>query len=114
VLRGVTLARSRLHLADVLDEAQTRGLPVFVVGPPPSGDERINSAVADLSATFADVCLRRRVPYVDSYTPLVAHEDWLTDLAAGDGVHPGQAGYGLIAWLVLHGGWHDWLGVPQS
>ena len=31
--------------------------------------------------------------------------------AAGDGDHPGQAGYGLIAWLVLHGGWGAWLGV---
>jgi hypothetical protein len=26
-----------------------------------------------------------------------------------DGIHPGQAGYGLIAWLVLHGGWDTWL-----
>jgi len=24
-----------------------------------------------------------------------------------DGIHPGQAGYGLIAWLVLHHGWAD-------
>jgi lysophospholipase L1-like esterase len=51
---------------------------------------------------------------VDCYAPLVSHEDWLTDLAAGDGVHPGQAGYGLMAWLVLHGGWHAWLGIPEA
>ena len=113
VLRGVTLARSAAAPRDILDAAQSRGLPTFVVGPPPSGDDRVNATLADLSGTFADVCLRRRVPYVDAYTPLVTHEDWLTDLAAGDGVHPGQAGYGLIAWLVLHGGWHDWLGLPQ-
>ena len=25
--------------------------------------------------------------------------------------HPGQAGYGLIAWLVLHNGWDDWLQI---
>jgi hypothetical protein len=35
-------------------------------------------------------------------------------MAAGDGVHPGQAGYGLLAWLVLHNGWADWLGVEAS
>ena len=36
------------------------------------------------------------------------------DLAAGDGVLPGQAGYGLMAWLVLHTGWHAWLGLPDD
>jgi len=111
--RGTTLARSRLHLADILDESSSLGLPVFVVGPPPTGDETLNTALAQLSDAFHDVCTRRRVPYVDTFIPLLRHEDWLTDLAAGDGVHPGQAGYGLIAWLVLHGGWHDWMGIPQ-
>jgi len=42
---------------------------------------------------------------------LLHHEQWQSDLATGDGVHPGQAGYGLIAWLVLHQGWPDWLGI---
>ncbi len=50
---------------------------------------------------------------MDCFDPLYAHEDWLTDLAAGDGEHPRQAGYGLIAWLVLHNGWYEWLGVPR-
>jgi acyl-CoA thioesterase-1 len=109
---GTTLPRSRLNLANILDECQARGLPTFVVGPPP-GPDRMNPAVAQLSSAFFDVCLRRQVPYVDTFTPLVQHEDWLTDLAAGDGAHPGQAGYGLMAWLVLHGGWHAWLGLPE-
>lgn len=111
--QGITLPRSRLNLANILDECHARGLPVFVVGPPP-GSERVNPAVAEFSSAFFDVCLRRQVPYVDAFTPLVAHEDWLTDLAAGDGTHPGQAGYGLIAWLVLHGGWHAWLGIDTE
>ena len=25
--------------------------------------------------------------------------------------HPGQAGYGLVAWLVLYNGWYDWLQI---
>ena len=65
-------------------------------------------------AAFGDVANRRRVPYVDCFTPLVAHEQWLADLATGDGLLPGQAGYGLIAWLVLHTGWHVWLGLPED
>jgi lysophospholipase L1-like esterase len=114
VYTGVTLPRSRLNLANVLDDCAARGLPAFVVGPPPGPHDRLNASIAELSAAFADVCVRRQVPYVDTFTPLVAHEDWLTDLAAGDGVHPGQAGYGLIAWLVLHGGWRTWLGLPET
>ena len=111
---GLSLPRSRLNLANVLDECSARGLPVFVVGPPPAPQEWRNTKIADLSGAFSDVCRRRGVPYVDCFAPLVTHEDWLTDLAAGDGVHPGQAGYGLMAWLVLHGGWHDWLGIPEN
>ncbi len=108
---GLTLARSRLNLANVLDEAAARELPVLVVGPPPRlgpGAERL----AELADAFSDVCRRRAVPFVDCYRPLVAHEDWVADLSAGGGVHPGQVGYGLIAWLVLHTHWHAWLGLP--
>jgi len=110
---GQSMPRSRLNLANVLDECAAQGLSVFVVGPPPAPEGWRNNRVGELSGAFADVCVRRGVPYIDCFTPLVDHEDWLTDLAAGDGVHPGQAGYGLMAWLVLHGGWHAWLGLPD-
>ena len=111
--QGLSPPRSRLNLANLLDECSARGPGVFVVGPPPAPEDWRNDRVGELSAAFADVCLRRGIPYVDCFTPLVTHEDWLTDLAAGDGVHPGQAGYGLMAWLVLHGGWHAWLGLSD-
>ena len=113
VLAGVSLARSRLNLANILDEAHARRLPTFVVGPPPTLTPAVNDGLRQLSAAFGDVCHRRGVPFVDSYRPLETHDDWLTDLSAGDGTHPGQAGYGLIAWLVLHGGWHAWLGLER-
>lgn len=111
---GMSLPRSRLNLANILDECVARGLPVFVVGPPPSARPRHAEFVGELSDAFADVCLRRRIPYVDCWRPLVQHEDWLTDMAAGDGRHPGQVGYGLMAWLVLHNGWAAWLGVAED
>ena len=110
---GLSLARSRLNLANILDVAEQRRIPAFVVGPPP-GATADSEKLADLSAAFADVAARRRVPFVDTYTPLAAHDQWLGDLAAGDGVLPGQAGYGLMAWLVLHTGWHGWLGLPDD
>jgi acyl-CoA thioesterase-1 len=119
---GTSLARSRLNLANVLDAATARSLPTFVVGPPPVLPDGPDSAhattVGTLSEAFADVCERRRVPYVDTFTALRGHDEWFADLAASDGRVPGQAGYGLLAYLVLHGGWSQWwLGassVPPS
>jgi acyl-CoA thioesterase-1 len=110
---GVSLARSRLNLANILDVADQRRFSCFVVGPPP-GAHGTPEQQAELSAAFADVALRRRIPYVETYAPLATHEQWLADLASSDGSTPGQAGYGLIAWLVLHTGWHRWLGLPDD
>lgn len=110
---GVSLARSRLNLANILDVADGKGLTTFVVGPPPS-NRTDPERQAELSAAFADVAQRRRVPYVETFAPLARHEQWLADLAAGDGHTPGQAGYGLMAWLVLHTGWQRWLGLPDD
>jgi acyl-CoA thioesterase I len=110
---NLSIARSRLNLANILDVAESRRIATFVVGPPPGRTED-NDRIGDLSEAYADVASRRRVPFVDTFSPLVTHEQWLGDLAAGDGVLPGQAGYGMIAWLVLHTGWHAWLGLPDD
>ena len=110
---GLSLARSRLNLANILDVADAAHVPTFVVGPPP-GHPGDYEQLTELSRAFSDVATRRRVPYVDTCTPLATHEQWLGDLAAGDGVLPGQAGYGMMAWLVLHTGWHTWLGLPDD
>lgn len=113
VAQGVTTARSRLNLANILDDASSTGIATFVVGPTPTLDAETNERLQVLAEAQADVCGRRRVPYVDCFTPLVAHDQWQSDLAAGDTVHPGQAGYGLIAWLVLNGGWSRWLQLDR-
>ena len=110
---GLSLARSRLNLAYILDVAEARRLPTFVVGPPP-GHAEDGDQLAELSGAYGDVAARRRVPFVDMYAPLATHDQWLGDLAAGDGLLPGQAGYGMMAWLVLHTGWHTWLGLPDD
>ena len=73
VTQGVSLARSRLNLANILDAAEQRRLNVFIVGPPPGPPEEAERR-AELSDAFADVSRRRRVPYVDTYTPLSGHE----------------------------------------
>lgn len=110
---ALSVARSRLNLANILDVAERRHVPAFVVGPPP-GRAADGERLAELSGAFSDVASRRRVPYVDTYTPLATHEQWLADLALSGNGNPGQAGYGLMAWLVLHTGWHAWLGLPEE
>lgn len=107
---GLSLARSRLNLANILDGAAAERIKCFVVGPPPAADLDPDQ-VATLSAAFADVCQRRHVPYVAAFEALRSHDQWHADVAANDGLYPGQAGYGLLAWLVLHTGWHTWLGA---
>jgi lysophospholipase L1-like esterase len=112
VLTGMTMARSRLNLANVLDEATNAGVGVFVVGLTPTLDDDLNRRIEALAEAQADVCARRGITYVDCYRPLATHDQWMADLAASpDRSHPGQAGYGLIAWLVLHNGWNDWLSL---
>ena len=112
VAGGITLARHRLNLANLLDDAASSGVGAFVVSPPPTADAELNERLEVLVDAQADVCARRGVPFVDCYTPLLGHDQWRTDLAASSVAnHPGQAGYGLIAWLVLHNGWTDWLQI---
>ena len=108
---GISLARTRLNLANVVDEAAADGLQPFVVGPPPRADRAFNDRLRAVVDAERDVCERRSVPFVDCFEPLLSHEQWAADLSTGDGVHPGQAGYGLLAWLVLHCGWPQWLGL---
>jgi acyl-CoA thioesterase I len=114
VVQGVSLARTRLNLANVVDDATSEGLQPFVVGPPPWADRSWHGALRGISEAERDVCERRGVPFVDCFEPLIAHDQWYADLEAGDGVHPGQAGYGLLAWLVLHCGWSAWLGLDDA
>ena len=109
---GLTSARSRLNLANIVDMASQNNIKVLVVGPPPTLDAERNRRIADLSAAYADVVTRRNHVYVDTFNPLLHHEQWRNDLAANDG-RPGQSGYGLMAWLVLHRGWYNWLNIPE-
>ena len=109
---GLSTARSRLNLANILDAASQMSIKALVVGPVPGLDPERNRRLGELAAAYGDVASRRNHSYVDTFTPLEHHDQWRSDLASNQGL-PGQAGYGLIAWLVLHRGWYPWLQLPE-
>ncbi|NWN87994.1 MAG: lysophospholipase [Micrococcaceae bacterium] len=103
-------ARARLHLANILDRAKQHNIATFVVGPTPTQDHETNRHLAQLNEAYQGVAERRDVLYVDAFTDLVNHQNFNEDLMVNEGL-PGQAAYGLIAWLVLNRGWFEWLGI---
>lgn len=111
---GRSVARARLDVANVLDEALARKVSAFVIGPPPEYNSDRNRAIAELNASFSDVAKRRGIAYVDTFTPLLGHPVWQREIASSRDLLPAQEGYGLLAWLVLHRGWFPWLGVQDA
>ena len=107
--RRLSQEQSLLSLEEVLLGAQGLGLRRFVVGPAPIDDEALNDRIAELSYAYRMRCARHRVPFVPLVDELRHNETWRQSIAAGDGAHPGAAGYAEVARLVLEAGWVDWL-----
>lgn len=107
---AVSTPRTRLNLATILDTACDHNIQPLVVGPPPLRccDHR---QLRQIAKACGEVCQRRNLPYVNMFTPLLDHDQWHDDLALSADSLPSQAGYGLMAWLVLHCGWYEWLGL---
>lgn len=101
-------ARSVAALVEVLAGAATAGWPVLVVGPPAVAEDAHNERTADLDDRFAAVCAAHGVPYVPVVRTLAADPTYRAEVAAGDGAHPGAAGYALLADLVRPR-WQEWL-----
>ncbi len=108
---GISISRSRLNIATILDEAKRAGIQCFLVGPTPSRNPEVNSEIEHLASGFEDVANRRGVPFVDCFRPLVEHEGWNEEISNSEFGLPGQVGHGLIAWMVLNRGWFDYLGI---
>jgi lysophospholipase L1-like esterase len=110
--RDVNPARSAAALGFGLEAA---GVPALVIGPPPVGDDAMRERLDALDAAFANLCTSRNVTYIATLGPLAGREPW-HEARADDGMHPDQTGYGLLAYVILNGGWYDWLGAtpPQT
>jgi lysophospholipase L1-like esterase len=101
----VAQAESIRNAEAILRAAKARW-PTVMVGPPPMLDPDQNERTRQLSEAFGAVAGTAGVPYLSVFERLLADPRWAADLAAGDGSHPGGAGYDLLARLVL--GWPEW------
>ena len=109
---GISISRSRLNIATMVDDAKRAGIESFLVGPTPHRNPELNDEVEHLASGFEDVASRRGIPFVDCFRPLVDHEGWNLEIQNSEFGLPGQVGHGLIAWLVLNRGWYEWLEIP--
>jgi acyl-CoA thioesterase I len=112
-VRRVELERSCGGLGDILEHARAMGLPSLVVGPAPVEDTEQNERIRSLCASLRPVCVGHGVPFIAVIDHLLASKAWMGELAAGDGAHPGAAGYDALATHVLERGWLEWLSTPS-
>lgn len=98
-------ARALLNARSVLTEAA--GLcPVLLVGPPPLSEPAAAARLEALNENLKLLAARLRTPFIDVFRPLAADGLWLAEAAAGDGAHPGAAGYQRMADLIAaHPAW---------
>jgi lysophospholipase L1-like esterase len=96
------------NLGELLAQAAERRWPVLMVAPPPIADDEHNARTAALDERFAQVCARSEVPYVRVHQPLRVNAVWAAEVRAGDGAHPGAAGYDELAALIAPR-WRAWL-----
>ncbi|WP_406268207.1 GDSL-type esterase/lipase family protein [Nocardia sp. NBC_00881] len=103
-----TPEESVANLAKLLERAAEHGWPVLMVAPPPIDDAEHNVRTAALDERFARTCATAQVPYVRIHQQLRANQVWAGEVRAGDGAHPGAAGYEEMTALIAPL-WREWL-----
>ncbi|MDV8000972.1 SGNH/GDSL hydrolase family protein [Rhodococcus sp. IEGM 1408] len=81
---------------------------LLVVGPPPVVWDGVNERITARAAAMAEVCAEAGVPFVPTFDRLLAGGAWMREVTAGDGAHPGPAGYEEFA-RVVAGPVLEWL-----
>lgn len=92
----VGLAESRANLEAMIDATEGR-CPLLVVGPPMSLDTEQASRIAALTEAYAEICGKRRIPFIPVQTFTAASRFWGKEAAANDGRHPRGGAYAELA-----------------
>jgi lysophospholipase L1-like esterase len=84
--------------------------PTLMVGPLPIGDLIVDTRIAELSARFSAICARLGIPFFPVIDIASSSEAWACEVAAGDGAHPNEQGYALIAEAFTRwDAWRAWI-----
>jgi acyl-CoA thioesterase I len=105
----------------VLGEA-VRWKPTLMIGPTPVDETKMptrvgpvardlkNARIATASRILEGIATEVGVPYLDLYRLLADDPEFRKSLAAGDGVHPTEEGYALMAARIgAWSGWRHWM-----
>jgi len=98
----VTIANTR----QILRTAKSRGYGAALIGPPPIADRQHNRRIRRLSLAMGQVADDEGIPFLSTFGALTEDPVWMAEVSAGDGAHPGAAGYAKFAALV--DAWHGW------
>jgi len=83
---------------------------VLVIGPLPVNESGQDLRISVLCRRYAQTAAQLLVPYLPLADILTGDARWRRAVADGDGTHPGNDGYALIAGHVLQ--WPDWCFPP--
>lgn len=100
---SISVSRSRLNLANMLDRVNVENLRIMVVGPTPRNLDD-NLEIQDLTRALFDVCSRRNILFVDIFNALENDSQWINSMLSSEGKYPDKIGYALIAWLINKAG----------
>jgi lysophospholipase L1-like esterase len=116
-VNDTTLEQGALRVAPPVSEANAREIlaaaqrwappvPILMIGPPPTADPEQNLRIGELSQVLVQACADLGVPCLEVFPFLEMSDVWMIEAAAGDGAHPGAAGYAELAKLVE--AWPPW------
>lgn len=113
-VNDTTLEDGQLRVSETRSVENTREIfrvakqhySVVMIGPPPNADAEQNLRTRRLSRLFAEVAESVGVPFLSVFDQLAADEVWMSEIRAGDGAHPGAAGYTRLAALIES--WPSW------
>lgn len=86
--------------------------PLFVIGPPSTGDLMINRRILILSRVFRTIAEQCGAPYFPACEAMMGSRAWVADMSEGDGVHPRAAGAQALADAIsATPNWRAWLSL---
>jgi acyl-CoA thioesterase I len=104
-------AETMANAKDILMAARA-WRPTLMVSPLPIGEPATDTRIADLVEALSTLCASLDVPFLNVFHLAAGSAVWAGEVAAGDGAHPNEGGYTIIAEAFKRWGpWLSWIVV---